>query len=172
MGRYFVSKIGNQDLFEYMIDHCLMRPRFLINIIDYAIANAINRGHDLVQETDCVFAARQHSLYLISDFGYEIRDVSGLPSEILYALVNSSNLLTYEEVISRFSKYDVSEKDLGKAFKLMLWYGVIGIALSGGVEKFIYDYDYDMKRLEAEIRNNLDEPLYVINPALRVGLKT
>ena len=54
----------------------------------------------------------------------------------------------------------------------MLWYGVIGIALSGGVEKFIYDYDYDMKRLEAEIRNNLDEPLYVINPALRVGLKT
>jgi hypothetical protein len=171
-GKYFVSKIANQDSFEYMIDHCLMRPRFLINIIEYAIANAINRGHDLVQESDCVSAVRQHSLYLINDFGYEIRDVSGLPSEILYALVNSPNLLTYDEVISRFSKYNVSEKDLGKAFKLMLWYGVIGIALGGGNENFIYDYDYDMKRLEAEIRNNLDEPLYVINPALRVGLKS
>ncbi len=62
-----------QDSFEFFVDHCLMRPRFLINIIENAISNAVNRGHMTVQEVDCVDAVRQHSLYLVDDFGYEIR---------------------------------------------------------------------------------------------------
>jgi hypothetical protein len=47
----------------------------------------------------------------------------------------------------------------------MLWYGVIGIT-SAGSEKYIYDYDYNMKRLEAEIRNPEEEMLYAINTAM------
>ena len=48
--RFFVPIMNGQDSFEYFIDHCLMRPRFLINIIENAIANGINRGHERVQE--------------------------------------------------------------------------------------------------------------------------
>lgn len=170
--RYFVAKVNEEDSFEYMIDHCLMRPRFLINIIENAVANAINRGHEQVQDVDCVDAVRQHSLYLINDFGYEIRDVSGLPSDILYALVGTSQLLTRSEVIERFRRYGVAEMELENAFRLMLWYGVLGVALGTGAEHFIYDYDYDMQRLEAEIRNFSEEVLYVTNSALHVALRT
>ncbi len=169
--RYFISYVGSQDSFEYMIDHCLMRPRFLINIIENAIANAINRGHLQVQEIDCIDAVRQHSLYLINDFGYEIRDVSGLPAEILYALVGTTRLLTRAEVIQRFRKYNVADKELENAFRLMLWYGVLGVGLATGAEHFIYDYDYDMQRLEAEIRSSPEEVLYVINSALHVAMR-
>ncbi|MGH6838085.1 MAG: P-loop ATPase, Sll1717 family [Methylocella sp.] len=166
--RFFVPMVDGQDSFEYIVDHCLMRPRFLINIIENAIANGINRGHIQVQAQDCTDAVRQHSLYLINDFGYEIRDVSGLPSEILYSLVGVSKLVTRDEVIEQFQKFKV--EDLNTAFRLMLWYGVLGVAAGTGSEHFIYDYDYDMQRLEAEIRNSTDEVLYVVNAALHVAM--
>jgi hypothetical protein len=169
--RFFTPEVGARDSFEYFVDHCLMRPRFLINIIENAIANAINRGHQQVQQVDCIDAVRQHSLYLINDFGYEIRDVSGLPSEILYALVGATKLLTRGEVTERFRKFGVADDDLDKAFRLMLWYGVLGVASGTGAEHFIYDYDYDMKRLDAEIRNNPDEVLYSANAALHVAMQ-
>ena len=69
----------------------MIRPKFLINIIENAIANGINRGHGRVEQDDCVDAVRQHSHYLIADFGYEIRDVFGLDSNILYVFVASND---------------------------------------------------------------------------------
>jgi len=170
--RFFEPKVNGRDSFEYLVDHCLMRPRFLINIIEIAIANGINRGHDRVQESDCIDAVRQHSLYLVNDFGYEIRDVSGLPSEILYSLVGTTKLITREEVIERFRRANVAEDELDTAFRLMLWYGVIGVAAGDGSEHFIYDYDYDMRRLEAEIRGDPNEFLYATNSALHVALSS
>ena len=61
--------VAELDSFEYFVDHCLKRPRFLINIIENAIANGINCGHEQAQSEDCVDAVRQHPLYLIKDFG-------------------------------------------------------------------------------------------------------
>jgi hypothetical protein len=54
----------------------------------------------------------------------------------------------------------------------MLWYGVLGVANSTGSEHYIYDYDYDMQRLDAEIRSSPDEVLFVANPALHVALRS
>jgi hypothetical protein len=169
--RYFTPRVAGQESFEYFVDHCLMRPRFLINIIENAISNGINRGHHIVQEDDCVAAVRTHSLYLINDFGYEIRDVSGLSSDLLYSLVGVTKLVTRLEVIERFRKVGIKEKDLNKAFELMLWYGVLGVATGEGGAHFIYDYDYDLRRLDAEIKTYSEEPLYVVNSAFHVALR-
>ena len=79
------------------------------------------------------------------------RDVSGLNEEILYALIGVSEVLTKEEMIDCFKKFGLKEGELENAFQLMLWYGVLGIAWEGE-ERYIYDYDYSMKRLEAEIQ--------------------
>lgn len=168
--KYFVPKVGDQDSFEYFVDHCLMRPRFLIHIIENAISNAINRSHIVAEEIDCIDAVRQHSNYLVDDFGYEIRDVSGLNAEILYAFVGVESLLTKEEALSRFKKFGVGDSELEEAFHLMLWYGVLGIA-SDGRRHFIYDYEYRLKRLDAEIRALDGDVLYIVNPAFHVALR-
>src|SRR5258708_4914827 len=170
--RFFMAKVNGQDSFEYFLDHCLMRPRFLLNIIENAIANGINRGHTEVQQDDCIDAVRQHSLYLINDFGYEIRDVSGLPSEILYSLVGVTKFLTKAEVIERFRKAGVDESSLETAFRLMLWYGVLGVANSTGSDHYIYDYDYDIQSIDPEIRNIPDAVTFLAHPALHVPLRS
>jgi hypothetical protein len=166
-----VPKVGNRDSFEYFIDHCLMRPRFLINIIEYAVANAINRGHQQVQEEDCTDAVRQHSNYLIDDFGYEIRDVSGLSEDVLYHFVGVTQLLTLEEVRDCLAKGGLRDRDSDKAFRLMLWYGALGVSSKDGQQRFIYDYDYNIKRLEAEIQAQQGaDILFIVNSALHVAL--
>ncbi len=170
--RYFCPSVGDRETFEYLVDHCLMRPRFLINILEYAVANAINRGHETVDPEDCIDAVRQHSNYLLNEFGYEIRDVSGLSARLLHSLVGTTLYVTRTEVIDRFRKSGVAEEDVGKAFHLMLWYGVLGVISASGGERYIFDFDYNMNRLEAEIDTQREEPLFVINRALHVSLQS
>ncbi|WP_342154594.1 P-loop ATPase, Sll1717 family [Methylorubrum sp. SB2] len=170
--KYFVPEIDNLSSFDYLVDHCLMRPRFLINLIDYAIANAINRGHNQVLAEDLSDAVRQHANYLIDDFGYEIRDVSGLSEDILYALIGATQYLTRGEIIERLRKFSKTDDDAKNAFRLLLWYGIIGLADDAGREYFIYDYDYNIKRLEAQINSANGEALFVTNAAVHVALRS
>lgn len=167
---FFPSHVNAKESFEYFVDHCLMRPRFLINIIENAIANAINRGHTGVEEEDCTEAVRQHSYNLIDDFGYEIRDVSGVSSDLMYSFVGCSEEVKKEEALDRLKNGGLSESETEIAFQLMLWYGVLGVKSHKGEAHFIYDYEYNMKRLEAEVRNFKGEETYTINPALHVAL--
>jgi hypothetical protein len=170
--RFFIPAVNGRDTFEYFADHCLMRPRFLIAIIENAIANAINRRHERVQEEDCVDAVRQHSNSILNDFGYEIRDVSGASEKVLHSLAGTTEYVTKDEVLERFEKAKIIDaKDNEKLFQYMLWYGVLGVVNEKNVECFIYDFDYNMNRLQAEIDTQKSEPLFVFNPALHVALE-
>ncbi|NSZ75651.1 P-loop ATPase, Sll1717 family [Agrobacterium tumefaciens] len=167
---YFTATVNGTESFEYCVDHCLMRPRFLITIIEYAIANAINRGHRIVEEIDLIDAVRQHSNYLISEFGYEIRDASGLSADILYSLIGADKRLTKPQVLERFAASGIKDDVLDEAFRLMVWYGVLGVVKKDGQQKFIYDYDYNIKRLLAETSSVGGGELYEINSAIHVAL--
>jgi hypothetical protein len=169
-GKHFCASVQGRESFEYFVDHCLMRPRFLINIIENAIANAVNRGHLKVEENDCIDAVKQHANYLVDDFGYEIRDASGISADILYALIGIQKDVTEAEVLARFSAAGIPPQDIEEAFRLMLWYGVIGIRAQSGSERYIYDVDYNMKRLEAEVRALPSGVMFVANDAVHVGL--
>ena len=171
-GRFFTSIVAKQDAFEFFVDHCLMRPRFLIEIIEYAIATAINRGHEKVLEEDCVDAVREHSYSILNDFAYEIRDVSGASEKVMDSLVGTTNYVTKGEVLERFERAKVIDpKDGEKLFQYMLWYGVLGVINQNNLECYIYDFNYDVNRLVAEAVMQNEEPLYVFNPALHVALK-
>ena len=118
-------------------------------------------------------AVRQHSNSILNDFGYEIRDVSGASERVLHSLVGSTEYITKGEVLERFEKAKIIEpKDREKLFDYMLWYGVLGVANENNVECYIYDFDYNMNRLQAEVLTQKDEPLFVFNRALHVALKS
>jgi hypothetical protein len=171
-GRFFCNAVNGKDSFEFFVDHCLMRPRFLIEIIEYAIATAINRGHDKVLEEDCIDAVREHSYSILNDFAYEIRDVSGASEKVMDSLVGTTSYITKSEVLDRFERANIIDpKDGDKLFEYMLWYGVLGVVNENNIECYIYDFNYNMNRLVAEAVTQKEEPLYVFNPALHVALK-
>jgi hypothetical protein len=130
--------VNGRDTFGYLVNHCLMRPRFLIAIIETAIANAINRGHEKVSEDDCIDAVKQHSNSILNDFGYEIRDVSGASEKVLHSLAGATEYITEAEVLERFEKAKIiASKDREKLFDYMLWYGVLGVVNQNNVECYM-----------------------------------
>ncbi|MES2288179.1 MAG: hypothetical protein V4530_00465 [Pseudomonadota bacterium] len=168
--RVFPRLVGSRDSFEYFVDHSLMRPRFLIDLIEGAIANAINRGRREVSEDDCRDAVREHSLSLVDDFGFEMRDVSGVSADILYSLIGVAAKVSRSELINRFVTAGFARDAAEATVELMFWYGLLGVNDPHGAAKYIYDFRYNNKRLRAEVPTDVDARILVINPALHVGL--
>jgi hypothetical protein len=167
--RFFVTTIDGVDSFEYLASRCLMRPRFLIDLIENCISIAVNRGHEQASTEDIKAACRQHSYYLISDFGYEIRDVSAVTHDLFYAFIGIGELVTREEVIGALAEAGVAVNERDRLLELLLWYGFLGLALASHKKVFIYDVEYDFKRLLAQAGSG-ENTLYCINPAFIDGL--
>lgn len=154
---------------DTMIESSLRRPRFLIDLCERAVSVAINRGHNFVTDNDVEEGLRQMSLYLVSDFGYEIRDIAGTPDNIFYSFLGLSELLTHQEIDDALTaRYP--DIDIDGTVELLLWYGFIGVIGADGSPIYIYDREYDYRRLDAE-RVSPDETLYSVNPAFLRGLQ-
>jgi hypothetical protein len=154
---------------DRMIEHSLRRPRFLIELCERTLSVAVNRGHGIVTEDDLNEGLKQMALYLVSDFGYELRDVSGAPEDIFYRFVGKGDLLADEELREILSTDDlVMQPDA--AIELLLWYGFLGIVGDAEQPIFIYDREYDFRRLLAERSEINDEVLYAVNNAFLAGL--
>jgi hypothetical protein len=155
---------------DKMIERSLRRPRFLIDLCERTLSFAVNRGHGFVTEADVDEGLRQMSLYLVSDFGYEMRDVAGTPQNIFYAFIGSPELLTEPELEAVLNGVSV-DVPVGELIDLLLWYGFLGVVTRSGSAVFIYDRAYDYRRLEAERDANRSERLYALNPAFLEGLE-
>lgn len=160
---------SGRSAIETMIHNCLMRPRFLIDLCENALAFAINRGHRTLTADDVDEALKQHSVYLVSYFGYELRDISGLSEEFFLKFLGHSEILTEQEVKSVVEKA-APEAAPDKVIHLLMWYGFLGIPDRNGSAIYIYDRQYDIRRLEAEREEQGDDLLFVINPAFLRGL--
>jgi Cdc6-like AAA superfamily ATPase len=160
---------SRDKMFETMLDRCLMRPRFLIDLCERAISIAINRGHTKVEFEDMQQALRQHSNYLVSDFIYEIRDVSSIDENIFYNFLGKGELFTKSELEPLLSSQS-AELDFKNCLDLLLWFGFIGIAKTDEDRIYIYSVEYDQRRLEAIATNMGEDVLYCVNPAFLEGL--
>jgi len=168
--RAFNPSMGGSDALGVMIESSLRRPRFLIDLCERALSFAVNRGHTTVSESDVEEGLRQMSLYLVSDFGYELRDVAGTPEDIFYLFIGQSDLLTEQELRELLSP-DHLGIGFDETIDLLLWYGFLGVVDASGRPVYIYDRAYDFRRLEAERPQKADEALYAVNPAFLRGLK-
>lgn len=164
------SMPGGRDAVSHMIESSLRRPRFLIDLGERTLSFAINRGHGFVTADDVEEGLRQMSLYLVSDFGYELRDVAGTPEDIFYSFIGSDDQLGEEELGSILSS-DRLGLGVRDTIDLLLWYGFLGIVQTSGAPIFIYDRAYDFRRLEAERANHKGEIVYAVNPAFLRGLR-
>ena len=166
--RVFVSHYKGEESSQYLIERSLMRPRFLLNLINQCKSFAINLNHDRVYEEDIEKGLAAYSTDLLTDIGYEINDVESGSDDILYAFIGSRSVVTKTEIFRILGDFGVEEQYIDNIFDLLLWYGFIGIKVNEE-PKYIYDFHYSMKLMSGIIKNkgNLD---YIINPAFWPGL--
>lgn len=144
----FVSHFKGEETSQFLIERSLMRPRFLLNLINQCKGFAINLNHEIIDATDIEKGIAAYSSDLLRDIGYELRDISGNADGILYAFVASSSVLSEVDVLSKLKESGLDESQAANVLDLLLWYGFLGIKINSDEPKFIYDFSYNKALLD------------------------
>ncbi|WP_323971829.1 P-loop ATPase, Sll1717 family [Aeromonas hydrophila] len=162
--KVIVSHYKGEETSQYLIERSLMRPRFLLNLINHCKSFAINLNHDLICESDIDKGLSAYSSDLLRDIGYELRDVAADTENILYSFIGCKSELSEDEVIIMISSSEDNDGKARRIFSLLLWYGFLGIKINDDEPKFIYDFSYN-KELMDGVKNRSKSCTICINQA-------
>lgn len=171
--RLFVSHHKGEETSQFLIERSLMRPRFLLNLINHCKSFAINLNHEIIEGSDIEKGISAYSADLLRDIGYELRDVSEETDGVLYAFIASPPDLSEAEVIDKLIQSGLEKDRATRVMDLLLWYGFLGIRINSDDPKFIYDFSYNKALMDGVKRNSTQNISMVINqafwPALMIG---
>lgn len=168
--RAFTSHHKGEETSQFLIERSLMRPRFLLNLINHCKSFAINLNHDRIEASDIEKGIAAYSADLLRDIGYELQDVSSETDGILYAFVAAPAELSEQEVLSKLKESGLDDEKAARVMDLLLWYGFLGIRINTDEPKFIYDFSYNKALMDGVKRNSVQTVSLVINQAFRPGL--
>lgn len=81
------EEIRGEEPSEVRVELSLMRPRNLINLVEYCRSNAVNLGRDKIGEDDVAKAIDTYLHDVCMEIGLETRDVFPIEDGALYAFV-------------------------------------------------------------------------------------
>jgi hypothetical protein len=165
--------------FEFLLDRCLMRPRFLLDLVSYCISTAVNVGHQKVEVEDLEKGVAVFSSGLVSDISYEIADVLGSSVQsadgLLMRFVECDQILSENEVLNLLQSHEGIDSNLAqRVLEILLWHGVMGVSEDTGVGgKYVFDFSYNFALMRASLdKSRRDNKLfYRIHDAFTSGLR-
>jgi hypothetical protein len=160
-----------EETAQFLIDRSLMRPRFLINLVNHCKSNAVNSGHIKIEQMDIEKGLAAYSTDLITDLSLEIRDVLPDAADVLYQFLGSQSEVRSTDLLLMLELKHGAET-AQRIVDILIWYGVLGVVRPAGEAAFIHTVNYDVKRLHAmlEAQHN-SERRFHINPAFWAGLE-
>jgi hypothetical protein len=162
---------GGQESSEYLIRRSLMRPRALLDLVRHCRGHAINLGHQKIEEVDFEEGEAAYSTDLVSQISLELQDVFPGGEEALFALIEAPSVLDDKTLRDRIARTKIPKERHDDLINTLLWYGVLGIVRKTREETYIYNVNYDTKKMTALITNRPPAELrYVVNRAFWRGL--
>lgn len=171
-GRIATSHVEGEASFDWAIDRCLMRPRYLIDLINRCLGAAASKNHDLIEEADFLSTYDSYSLDVLVNTNLEIRDVAPSYFDAIFALRGVSRKTSRIDIGLALLNRGFDEKDHYKIIDLLIWYGVLGVVDDVGTTTFIYEVEYNSHVLEQiRTRRNEDDEVFEVNKAFWPALK-
>lgn len=159
------SHYKGEESSQYLIDRSLMRPRFLLNLINQCKSFAVNLNHAIIGEEDLEKGLSAYSSDLLADIHYEIDDISPGSGESLYAFIGSKQYLQHKEINLLLYEFSVEKELTDKIIGILLWYGFLGLQVQDNETKYIYDFNYNMRLMNGFAKKKNDDLVYQINPS-------
>ena len=163
---FFETHIDGEESFSYILDRTLMRPREVLRFTRESINTAVNRGHERVTQADILQAEQTYSEDLLVDMTLDLRDVSPGYADIPYAFIGSKAILSQDEVKQHLADVNVAPDELGNAIDLLLWFGFLGIYVGTDEERYSFQFQHDVKKLQSTSKHIV----YCIHPGFRKAL--
>lgn len=160
--RICTSHIRGEETATYLIERSLMRPRNLLNLVNYCKSNAVNLGHEKIMVPDIDKAVTLYSADLGNEISLEIRDVFPDAEDILYTFIDSAPRLILADLHRRFDELRIASERRRSLLEILLWFAFLGVVrtdVAEPVEVYCHDVFYDMKKLLHYARNFNDEAI-------------
>lgn len=159
-----ISHFEGHEVVDHMIDLSLMRPRNLLKIFIHSRGFASNFNHDRISEEDLEKGMAAYSQDLLLELDRELTDVFPGAENVLYQFLDANSELSKKDLSQLIFEAGISEDDSAKVIDFLLYYGVVGLRT---VDKdlYIYDVDYDSRKLAVRIDRAGDSARFCVNPA-------
>ena len=168
--RICVSHYNGEETSQYIIDRCLMRPRFLINFISQCKGFAVNLQHERIEPEDIEKGLKSYSSDVLTDITYEIRDVLPEAEDVLYNFISAPVELSVDQLNSILSEQVENIDFIVKLIDLLLWHGFLGVRSPNHEIQYIYSLNYNMKLLKGLVNKLGNSIRFVINPSFHPAL--
>ncbi|WP_371827800.1 P-loop ATPase, Sll1717 family [Vreelandella stevensii] len=162
--KIIVSHYKGEESSQYFIERSLMRPRFLLNLINHCKSFAINLNHEIISESDIEKGLSAYASDLLRDIGYELRDIAPESENVLYTFIGCEPELNESDVLGLIAEGSEPGEVTIKIFQLLLWYGFLGLKINSDDPKFIYDFSYN-KTLMDGVKKKSNNCVICINQA-------
>ena len=157
----------SENMFDYMLERTLMRPRDILQFIIRGMEVALNRGHEVMTDEDVVQAERAYSEDLLLDTSYEIQDTNPDFSSGPFAFQGCPAVLTYEAA-SEILHRRIADASVDEAIEILMRYAFFGVT---PVEVMHPKYAYELastRRLLQQARSG--DGRLVVHPGFRAAL--
>lgn len=159
-----ISHYKGNEVVDYMIERSLMRPRNLLKIFNHCRGFASNFNHSRIEEGDIEKGLAAYSQDLLLELDKELTDVFPSAKDFLYHFLDASPELNKEEMFKLFEEAGIDEAEYPNLLNFLLYYGVIGLN-SGAEITYIFDINYDLRKLSIRIDRSNGNATFCINPA-------
>jgi Cdc6-like AAA superfamily ATPase len=169
--RIAVSHVHGENSYQYIVDRCLMRPRYLLDLLKHARGGALTLRHEKITEDDIDKAVAFFSTDVVQDTNLELRDVFPAHDGLLYAFIGAKSTLSLDDAKLILMLYKIDDSLIPSIVNLLLWYGFLGVQDDDHEAQYIYNRGYNNKLFEAYVNSRIEHgAALVINPAFWDGL--
>lgn len=162
--------IRGQESSEFMLQRSLMRPRNLLKLFTYARGTAVNLRHARIEERDLEKGFEAYSNDVLADADNELRDIYPKGEGLLYDFLFEKVEYKRAEIETFILNHGIELADVPKIIEYLFYYGFFGIRLRDEEPMYIYNLEYDMRKMLAII-SKYQDAIYVLNEALYPALK-
>lgn len=168
-----VSHVDGEETAQYLIDRCLMRPRSLIDLVNHCRGFAVNLQHPKIEADDIRKGVLSFSRDVISDIGFEIRDVLPAAENVLHAFLDAPEAIPESELQERLLRAGIAEPQHASVTDLLLWYSVLGVSKGDGSSVYIHSVGYEMPILRSLVKDlrGRGGVVFHVSPAFTPGLE-
>lgn len=162
---------SGEDSFHYLVDRSLMRPRNIIKEVMHCKASAVNFGHEQIENDDFDKGMMAYSHDVLIEADLELSDIDQHLTGFLYHLIGETPNMTIDRLYSFFEEHKVPEEKWEKARDHLLYFGFFGILIGDREPKYIFDFNYNSKLMQAQMKKNAEILKLCINPAFWPALE-
>jgi hypothetical protein len=163
------GQIQGEQIFDYLVRHCLRRPRSLLDLIELALSNASLAGRSAISPEDAERAVVAYSSDMLRDLNYEIRDIYPEADKIIYAFSRNNIRLDQKNVERTVLKRLKDSERARKFVRMMFWFGFFGVIAQDRTENYVFDHGDDIELLLSHAGNS-QNPILCIHPLFRSAL--